>query len=89
MMTTPTPLDQIASEVASRPWRAVAVAFAVGAALALESPRLPPAGIRRRLVTSVGGVVIGFAREVALQRALAYARSWVGEVARVDAPGVS
>jgi hypothetical protein len=72
--------------IAEHPWKAIAMALAAGAWLAVEQVRPPRSAIVRSVLASVGGLTFGIARDIATRRLLGYAREWLGDQMRAPAP---
>jgi len=69
--------------VAAKPWKTVAIAFVVGAGLGLAHGARSALG--RAIIVTVGGTILSALRELAVQRAASYARSWLDEPSRPHA----
>jgi hypothetical protein len=72
-------LTALRDRIRAAPWKAIAVAFALGAYAALEAPRVPRNRIVRSGYATIGAIAVRFAR-LAFDRSLAEtARSWLRE----------
>lgn len=64
-------------QIRAAPWKAIATAFALGAYVALEAPRVARNRIVRSGYATIGAIAVGVAR-LAFDRSLAEtARSWL------------
>ncbi len=76
---------KLATTIHDHPWASVAVAFGVGAALAMR----PKSAIARALISTAVGTAFAVAKELASDRMATYARSWVDQRVRPAAATAS
>jgi hypothetical protein len=75
-MQEPSFFDLRATVIAN-PWKAVAVAFAVGAWLALQQPRMPRSRLGRAAYAHLGAIAMGALRALASRPLTERARTWL------------
>jgi hypothetical protein len=71
-------IDALRAKIATRPWRTLAAAFALGAYVGAIQPRLPRNRVARDALALVGGFALRAGRDVATRTLLASARRWLG-----------
>jgi len=73
-VTTDADLPAVRAAISADPWTSVAMAFAVGAYVALIEPR---GRLARAIASTVGAVTLAALREAGLRRLATEARSWM------------
>ena len=70
------------ARVAAHPWRAVGIAFVLGAVLGARRPRplvpeMPERGLGAAAVAGLGAIAFRFAKDYAIRRLGSAARTWI------------